>query len=67
MPEAKIRVDAVMSDIERDVRTRLRRHLIKRGGAAEYHDEDTRHREATKKWLSTSSDGLRVLSRRRVL
>ena len=40
MPETKIRVDAVMGEIERDVRTRLRRHLIKRGGAADYHDEE---------------------------
>jgi hypothetical protein len=39
MAEAKLRVDAVMGQIERDVRTRLRRHLIKRGGAAEYEDE----------------------------
>ena len=39
MAEAKLRVDAVMSDIERDVRTRLRRHLIKRGGPADYEDE----------------------------
>lgn len=39
MAEPKLRVDAVMTDIERDVRTRLRRHLIKRGGAAEYQDE----------------------------
>ena len=39
MPEAKLRVDAVMGQIERDVRTRLRRHLIKRGGAADYEDE----------------------------
>ena len=39
MPETKIRVDAVMGEIERDVRTRLRRHLVKRGGAAEYEDE----------------------------
>ena len=29
-----------MSEIERDVRTRLRRHLIKRGGAADYEDEE---------------------------
>jgi hypothetical protein len=41
MPEAKLRVDAVMGEIERDVRTRIRRHLIKRGGAAEYEDEAT--------------------------
>jgi len=39
MTEAKLHVDAVMSDIERDVRGRIRRHLIKRGGAAEYEDE----------------------------
>jgi hypothetical protein len=39
MAEPKLRVDAVMSDIERDVRTRLRRHLITRGGAADYEDE----------------------------
>jgi hypothetical protein len=39
MPEAKIRVAGVMGEIERDVRTRLRRHLIKRGGAADYQDE----------------------------
>jgi hypothetical protein len=30
---------ALMDDIERDVRNRLRRHIIKRGGAAEYQDE----------------------------
>jgi hypothetical protein len=39
MPDPTLRVDAVMDDIERDVRTRLRRHLVKRGGAAEYEDE----------------------------
>jgi hypothetical protein len=39
MAEPKLRVDAVMNDIERDVRARLRRHLVKRGGAAEYEDE----------------------------
>jgi hypothetical protein len=39
MAEPKLRVDAVMNDIEREVRTRLRRHVIKRGGAAEYEDE----------------------------
>jgi hypothetical protein len=37
--EPKLRVDTVMGDIERDVRARLRRHLIKRGGAADYEDE----------------------------
>ena len=41
MAEAKLRVDAVMSDIERDVRARIRRHLIKKGGAAEYGDQAT--------------------------
>jgi hypothetical protein len=35
-----VRVDALMGEIERDVRTRLRRHLIKRGGAPEYEDEE---------------------------
>jgi hypothetical protein len=39
MSEPGLRVDAVMGDIERDVRARLRRHLIKRGGAAEYEDD----------------------------
>ena len=29
-----------MSEIERDVRERLRRHLIKRGGAADYEDQE---------------------------
>ena len=41
MAEARLRVDAVMGEIERDVRSRLRRHLLKRGGAAEYQDEAT--------------------------
>ena len=36
MAEPKVRVDAVMGEIERDVRARLRRHLLKQGGAAEY-------------------------------
>ena len=39
MAVARLRVDEVMSDIERDVRTRIRRHLVKRGGPAEYEDE----------------------------
>jgi hypothetical protein len=39
MAEPTLRVDAVMGDIEREVRTRLRRHLIKRGGAADYEDQ----------------------------
>jgi hypothetical protein len=40
MTGAKIRVDAVMGEIERDVRARLRRHLLKKGGAADYQDEE---------------------------
>jgi hypothetical protein len=39
MSEPTVRVDAVMGEIERDVRARLRRHLIKKGGAADYEDE----------------------------
>ena len=39
MSEASVRVDAVMGEIERDVRDRLRRHLLKKGGAADYQDE----------------------------
>jgi hypothetical protein len=39
MTEGKVRVDAVMGEIERDVRDRLRRHLVKKGGAADYQDE----------------------------
>jgi Trm5-related predicted tRNA methylase len=41
MAEARLRVDAVMGEIERDVRARLRRQVIRRGGAAEYEDETT--------------------------
>jgi hypothetical protein len=40
MTEPAVRVDAVMEEIERDVRARLRRHLIKKGGAAEYEDPE---------------------------
>jgi hypothetical protein len=40
MADSNIRVDEVMGEIERDVRARLRRHLIKRGGAAEYEDQE---------------------------
>ena len=36
----KVRVDAVMGEIERDVRARLRRHLLKTGGAADYQDQE---------------------------
>ena len=39
MTDANVRVDAVMGDIERDVRARLRRHLLKKGGAADYQDQ----------------------------
>jgi hypothetical protein len=37
---ARVRVDQVMDDIERDVRERLRRHLVKAGGAADYQDQE---------------------------
>ena len=40
MTQVKVRVDDVMGEIERDVRARLRRHLVKRGGAADYQDEE---------------------------
>jgi acyl transferase domain-containing protein len=40
MSEARIHVDAVMADIERDVRERLRRHLLKTGGAVDYQDQE---------------------------
>ena len=40
MTEANVRVDAVMNEIERDVRARIRRHLLKTGGAADYQDEE---------------------------
>ncbi|MCU1382711.1 MAG: hypothetical protein JWL71_1408 [Acidobacteria bacterium] len=39
MSEAPVRVDALMGEIEREVRDRLRRHLVKQGGAADYQDE----------------------------
>ena len=39
MTQAKVRVDVVMDEIERDVRARLRRHLIKKGATADYEDE----------------------------
>ena len=39
MTEPTVRVDQVMGEIERDVRARLRRHLLKKGGAADYQDE----------------------------
>ena len=40
MSEPTVRVNAVMGEIERDVRARLRRHLLKKGGAAEYEDDE---------------------------
>jgi hypothetical protein len=40
MSEGTVRVDAVMDEIERDVRDRLRRHLVKKGGAADYSDAE---------------------------
>jgi len=39
MSDAKVHVDAVMEEIERDVRARLRRHLLKKGAAADYQDQ----------------------------
>jgi hypothetical protein len=39
MAEPPLRVDTVMSEIGRDARSRLRRHLLKRGGAADYQDD----------------------------
>ncbi len=40
MGDPTLRVHAVMDEIDSDVRARLRRHLIKRGGAADYRDEE---------------------------
>ncbi len=40
MADPTIRVGAVMGEIEHDVRARLRQHLLKRGGAADYEDEE---------------------------
>jgi len=40
MGDPTIRVGAVMGEIEHDVRARLRQHLLKRGGAADYEDEE---------------------------
>jgi hypothetical protein len=40
MSDARLSVDAVMGDIERDVRDRLRRHLLKKGGAADYEEQE---------------------------
>lgn len=39
MSQSPLRVTTVMGDIEGDVRERLRRHVVKRGGASEYEDE----------------------------
>ena len=39
MSESPLRVNALMREIEGDVRERLRRHVVKRGGAIEYQDE----------------------------
>jgi len=39
MTESPLRVDALMREIEGDVLERLRRHVIKRGGASEYQNE----------------------------
>jgi hypothetical protein len=55
MTEAKVRVDEVMGEIERDVRARLRRHLLKKGGAADYEDQDIF--DAVHALLSRAVDG----------
>jgi hypothetical protein len=55
MTEAKVRVDDVMGEIERDVRARLRRHLLKKGGAAEYEDQEIF--DAVHALLSRAVDG----------
>ena len=55
MTEANVRVDAVMGEIERDVRDRLRRHLLKKGGAADYEDQEIF--DAVHALLSRAVDG----------
>jgi hypothetical protein len=55
MTEAKVRVDEVMGEIERDVRARLRRHLLKKGGAADYEDQEIF--DAVHALLSRAVDG----------
>jgi hypothetical protein len=40
MADPTLRVHAVMGEIDGDVRTRLRTHLIKRGAPADYRDEE---------------------------
>jgi hypothetical protein len=39
MADSPLRTDRVMKDIDQDVRTRLRQHLVNRGGAEDYSDE----------------------------
>jgi len=55
MSERKVRVDEVMGEIERDVRARLRRHLLKKGGAADYEDQEIF--DAVHALLSRAVDG----------
>jgi hypothetical protein len=55
MSEPKVRVDQVMGEIERDVRARLRRHLLKKGGAADYEDQEIF--DAVHALLSRAVDG----------
>jgi hypothetical protein len=45
----------VMGEIERDVRARLRRHLLKKGGAADYEDQEIF--DAVHALLSRAVDG----------
>ena len=65
MNEASLRVGAVMSDIERDVRERIRRHLLKTGGAADYDDPeifDAVHRVLARVVDSRDLDAIRLAS-----
>lgn len=55
MSDPKVRVDAVMGEIERDVRARLRRHLLKKGGADDYQDQEIF--DAVHALLSRAVDG----------
>src|SRR6478735_302181 len=55
MSDARLSVDDVMGEIERDVRARLRRHLLKKGGAADYEDQEIF--DAVHALLSRAVDG----------
>jgi hypothetical protein len=55
MTDPKVRVDGVMGEIERDVRARLRTHLLKKGGADDYQDQEIF--DAVHALLSRAVDG----------